>query len=90
MVALEQGDITQQKAHADVVHGTLGQNLLGQRHGGFAPFCFVPQAHQTQHGAVRKAQKGPVQSLKRWQSSLRYLWRSSNQLVKSIRAVARQ
>jgi hypothetical protein len=60
MVALEQCDITQQKAHADIVHGAPGQHLLGQRHGGFAPFCFVPLAHQAQQGAVRQAQEGPV------------------------------
>ena len=60
MVALEQGDITQQEAHADAVHGAPGQHLLGQRHGGFAPFGFVPPAHQAQQSAVRQAQEGPV------------------------------
>lgn len=40
--------------------------------------------------AMRERELETVKALKRWQGSLRYLRRSSNQLVKSIRAVARQ
>ena len=40
--------------------------------------------------AMRERELEPVKALKRWQGSLRYLRRSSNQLVKLIRAVARQ
>lgn len=36
VVALEQGNTTQQKPHTDVIHGVPGQHLLGQRHSGFA------------------------------------------------------
>ena len=34
--------------------------MLGQHHGGFAPFGFASPAHQAQQGAVRQAQEGPV------------------------------
>ena len=57
-------EITQQKAHVDVVPlfpvSAPGQHLLGQRHGGFAPFCFVPPAHQAQQSTVRQAHEGPA------------------------------
>gem|GEM_PF-3308371 len=53
-VALEQGNITQQKPHADVVHGAPGQHLLGQCHGVLP----ITPVHQAQHGAMRQAQKG--------------------------------
>ncbi len=56
VVALEQGDIPQQKPHADVVHGAPGQHLLGQCHGGFA----ITPVHQAQQGAMRQAEEGAV------------------------------
>ena len=37
--------------------------------------------------AMRQRELEPLKALKRWQGSLRYLRRASNQLVKSIRAV---
>lgn len=37
---------------------------------------------------IRQYELEPLKALKRWQGSLRYLRRASNQLVKSIRAVA--
>lgn len=37
--------------------------------------------------AMRQRELEPVRALKRWQGSLRYLRRASNQLVKSVRAV---
>lgn len=49
-------NISQQKPHADVVHGVPGQHLLGQRHGSFA----VSLVHQAQQGAMRQAQEGAV------------------------------
>ncbi len=56
VVALEQGNISQQKPHPDVVHGAPGQHLLGQCHGGFA----VAPVHQAQQGAMRQAKEGAV------------------------------
>ena len=37
--------------------------------------------------AMRQRELEPLKALKRWQGSLRYLRRASNQLVKSVRAV---
>ena len=38
--------------------------------------------------ALRELELEPIRAFKRWQGSLRYLRRASNQLVKSVRAVA--